>query len=30
MDGELTLNSRPGRTVFKVALPVAGEDAPEA
>jgi two-component system, OmpR family, sensor kinase len=31
MDGQLTLNSRPGRTVFKIALPVAGDDGqPEA
>jgi nitrogen-specific signal transduction histidine kinase len=26
MDGELTLRSRPGRTVFKVALPAVGDD----
>jgi signal transduction histidine kinase len=25
MDGQLTLTSRPGRTIFKVALPVAGD-----
>jgi signal transduction histidine kinase len=26
MDGRITLNSRPGRTVFKLALPVAGDE----
>ena len=29
MDGRITLNSRPGRTVFKLALPIAADDAPE-
>jgi signal transduction histidine kinase len=28
MDGRITLNSRPGRTVFKLALPMAGDDSP--
>jgi two-component system OmpR family sensor kinase len=27
MDGRITLNSRPGRTVFKLTLPIAAEDA---
>jgi signal transduction histidine kinase len=26
MDGRITLNSRPGRTVFKLALPIAGDE----
>ncbi len=26
MDGEISLQSRPGKTVFRLALPVAGED----
>jgi two-component system, OmpR family, sensor kinase len=29
MDGRITLNSRPGRTVFKLALPIAADDSPE-
>src|SRR3954454_11804049 len=29
MDGRITLNSRPGRTVFKLTLPIAGDDRPE-
>src|SRR3954471_10321371 len=29
MDGRITLNSRPGRTVFKLTLPIAGDDSPE-
>jgi signal transduction histidine kinase len=29
MDGRITLNSRPGRTVFKLSLPVAPDDRPE-
>ena len=29
MDGRITLNSRPGRTVFKLTLPIAAEDSPE-
>jgi signal transduction histidine kinase len=29
MDGRITLNSRPGRTVFKVALPLAADDSPD-
>src|SRR3954462_14163487 len=28
MDGRITLNSRPGRTVFKLALPIAADDSP--
>jgi two-component system, OmpR family, sensor kinase len=28
MDGRITLNSRPGRTVFKLALPIAADDLP--
>jgi two-component system, OmpR family, sensor kinase len=27
MDGRITLNSRPGRTVFKLALPIAADDS---
>jgi two-component system OmpR family sensor kinase len=27
MDGRITLNSRPGRTVFKLSLPVAADDS---
>jgi signal transduction histidine kinase len=29
MDGRITLNSRPGRTVFKLALPIAADDSPD-
>jgi two-component system OmpR family sensor kinase len=29
MDGRITLNSRPGRTVFKLALPIAADDLSE-
>jgi signal transduction histidine kinase len=29
MDGRITLNSRPGRTVFKLTLPIAADDRPE-
>src|SRR3954466_2079826 len=29
MDGRITLNSRPGRTVFKLALPMAADDSPD-
>jgi two-component system, OmpR family, sensor kinase len=29
MDGRITLNSRPGRTVFKLGLPIAADDSPE-
>jgi signal transduction histidine kinase len=29
MDGRITLNSRPGRTVFKLTLPMAADDAPD-
>src|SRR5436190_2448070 len=29
MDGRITPNSRPGRTVFKLALPVAADDSPD-
>ena len=29
MDGRITLNSRPGRTVFKLALPIAADDTPD-
>jgi signal transduction histidine kinase len=29
MDGRITLNSRPGRTVFKLTLPIAAEDSSE-
>ena len=29
MDGRITLNSRPGRTVFKLTLPIAADDSPE-
>jgi signal transduction histidine kinase len=29
MDGRITLNSRPGRTVFKLTLPIAAEDTHE-
>src|SRR5204862_1625334 len=29
MDGRITLNSRPGRTVFKLTLPIADDSRPE-
>jgi signal transduction histidine kinase len=29
MDGRITLNSRPGRTVFKLGLPLAADDSPD-
>src|SRR4051812_35020401 len=29
MDGRITLNSRPGRTVFRLALPIAADDSPD-
>jgi signal transduction histidine kinase len=30
MDGRITLNSRPGRTVFKLTLPAADDDASDS